>query len=199
MSKLQKEFYERSDILLIARELLGKIICTNFNEKLTSGIIVETEAYAGETDKASHAYGGKITTRTKIMYESGGITYIYLCYGIHHLFNIVTNKKHTPHAILLRAIEPLEGINTMLERRNKNNLNFNLTSGPGRLTNSLGITKNENGSSLFGDLIWIENQKNIPINNIISSPRVGIPYAQEHIHNPWRFRIKNNPWTSPYN
>ena len=199
MPKLKKEFYERSNVFLISRELLGKVIYTNFDEKLTSGMIVETEAYAGETDKASHAYGGRKTNRTKIMYESGGIAYIYLCYGMHHLFNIVTNKKNIPHAILIRAIEPLSGINTMLKRRNKNNIDFSLTSGPSRLTNALGITMNENSLSLLNDLIWIEDQKNILDNDVISSPRVGIPYAQEYVHSLWRFRIKNNPWTSPPN
>ena len=199
MPKLNKEFYERSNVLLISRELLGKVLCTNYNGKLTSGIIVETEAYAGVIDKASHAYNNKKTNRTKIMYDSGGVAYIYLCYGIHHLFNVITNSKNIPHAILIRAIEPINGIETMLTRRNKKNKDYTLTSGPGSLTKALGITINDSGKSLMSNLIWIENQKNIPINNIISSPRVGIPYAQEHIHNPWRFRIKNNPWTSPYN
>ena len=197
MPKLNKEFYERSNVLLISRELLGKVLCTNYNGKLTSGIIVETEAYAGTIDKASHAYNDKKTNRTKIMYDSGGIAYIYLCYGIHHLFNVITNSKNVPHAILIRAIEPINGIKTMLTRRKKKNKDYTLTSGPGSLTQALGITINDSGESLMSNLIWIENQENINANNIISSPRVGIQYAKDDISNPWRYRIKNNPWTSP--
>ena len=197
MPKLNKEFYERSNVLLISRELLGKVLCTNYNGKLTSGIIVETEAYAGAIDKASHAYNNKKTNRTKIMYDSGGVAYIYLCYGIHHLFNVVTNSKNIPHAILIRAIEPINGIETMLTRRNKKNKDYTLTSGPGSLTKALGITINDSGKSLMSNLIWIENKKNINENNVISSPRVGIQYAKDDISNPWRYRIKNNPWTSP--
>ena len=197
MPKLNKEFYERSNVLLISRELLGKVLCTNYNGKLTSGIIVETEAYAGVIDKASHAYDNKKTNQTKIMYDSGGIAYIYLCYGIHHLFNVVTNSKNIPHAILIRAIEPINGIETMLKRRKKKNKGYTLTSGPGSLTKALGITINDSGKSLMSNLIWIENQKNINANNVISSPRVGIQYAKDDISNPWRYRIKNNPWTSP--
>ena len=197
MPKLNKEFYERSDVLLISRELLGKVLCTNYNGKLTSGIIVETEAYAGLIDKASHAYNNKKTNRTKIMYDSGGVAYIYLCYGIHHLFNVITNSKNVPHAILIRAIEPINGIKTMLTRRKKKNKDYTLTSGPGSLTKALGITINDSGKSLMSNLIWIENQKNINENNVISSPRVGIQYAKDDISNLWRYRIKNNPWTSP--
>ena len=197
MPKLNKEFYERSNVLLISRELLGKVLCTNYNGKLTSGIIVETEAYAGVIDKASHAYNNKKTNRTKIMYDSGGVAYIYLCYGIHHLFNVITNSKNIPHAILIRAIEPINGIETMLTRRNKKNKDYTLTSGPGSLTKALGITINDSGKSLMSNLIWIENQKNINENNVISSPRVGIQYAKDDISNPWRYRMKNNPWTSP--
>ena len=199
MKKLNINFYLEPDIIQISRKLLGKVLCTNFQGQLTSGIIVETEAYAGINDKASHAYGNKKTHRTKIMYESGGVAYIYLCYGMHHIFNIVTNKKNIPHAILIRAIQPLTGINSMLKRKNKQKKNFNLTSGPAKLTKALGITTNQNGISLLNNIIWIENKKNIPDNQIISSPRVGIPYAKEHILNPWRFRIKDNPWTSTPN
>ena len=199
MTKIKEEFYERSDILLIAQELLGKVLLTNFQGQLTSGIIVETEAYEGLTDKASHAYGGKKTNRTITMYESGGVAYVYLCYGIHHLFNIVTNKEKIPHAILIRAIEPIDGLPIMLKRRNKKNKNFKLTSGPGSMTKAMGITMSNSGESLMNDLIWLEDQ-NINIkNDIISSPRVGIPYAEEDISNPWRFRIQDNPWTSSPN
>ena len=111
--KLQKDFYQREDVLTISRELLGKVLCTQFEGELTSGIIVETEAYAGETDQASHTYGGRRTLRTEVMYAPGGVSYIYLCYGIHHLFNVVTNFEGIPHAILIRAIKPIDGIDIM--------------------------------------------------------------------------------------
>ena len=200
MPIIEEEFYQQSDILSIAQELLGKVLLTNFEGDLTSGIIVETEAYEGLTDKASHAYGGKKTNRTKTMYESGGVAYVYLCYGMHHLFNIVTNKVNIPHAILIRAVEPLDGLSIMLKRRNKNNKDLKLTSGPGSMTKALGITMSNSGESLMNQIIWLEDQ-NIKIKkkNIISSPRVGIPYAEEDISNPWRFRIQNNPWTSSPN
>ena len=146
MSKLQADFYQREDDLLISRELLGKVLYTNFHGELTSGIIVETEAYAGTTDKASHAYGGRRTKRTKIMYSPGGYAYVYLCYGIHHLFNIVTNKENIPHAVLIRAIQPRDGIEIMLQRRNKKKVDHSLTSGPGSLTRALGITVKDLGT-----------------------------------------------------
>ena len=119
---LTESFYAREDVVKIARELLGKVLVTNFNGILTSGMIVETEAYAGTTDKASHAYGGRRSARTEIMYMPGGTAYVYLCYGIHHLFNVVTNAINIPHAILIRGIEPIDGIETMLARRGKDKL-----------------------------------------------------------------------------
>ena len=198
MSKLSADFYQRDDVLLISRELLGKVLCTNFHGKLTSGIIVETEAYAGVTDKASHTYGGRRTKRTKTMYASGGTAYVYLCYGIHHLFNIVTNKENIPYAVLIRAIQPRDGIDIILQRRKKKKVDRLLTAGPGSLTQALGITVKDSGILLMGNLIWLEDQ-NIKINNqdILASPRVGVQYAGKDANNPWRFRIKGNPWTSP--
>ena len=197
MPKLTLDFYQRDDVLTISRDLLGKVLCTNIESKLTSGIIVETEAYAGTTDKASHAYGGRRTKRTETMYAPGGFSYIYLCYGIHHLFNIVTNKVDIPHAILIRAIEPLDGIEIMLQRRNKKKVDYKLTSGPGSLAQALGLTTQNSGVSLMDNLIWVEDQ-NIHINNqdICASPRVGIQYAGEDTQNPWRYRIENRPWIS---
>ena len=198
MSKLTLDFYQREDFLTISRELLGKFLCTNINGKLTRGIILETEAYGGITDKASHAYVGRRTKRTEPMYATGGIAYIYLCYGIHHLFNIVTNKENIPHAVLIRAIEPKDGIEIMLQRRNKKKIDYTLTSGPGSLSKALDITVEESGTSLMGDLIWLEDQ-NIYFKNqdILTSPRIGVQYAGKDSLNPWRFRIKGNPWTSP--
>ena len=109
----------RKDVVGIARELLGKVVCTRIDGELTTALITETEAYAGVTDKASHAYGDRRTKRTEPMYSTGGVAYVYLCYGIHHLFNVVTNKKDVPHAILVRSGKPLSGIKLMLERRQK--------------------------------------------------------------------------------
>ena len=200
MSKLQADFYQEEDVLTISKKLLGKILCSKFDSNLTSGIIVETEAYAGETDRASHAYNGRRTRRTEVMYAAGGTAYIYLCYGIHHLFNVVTNREGIPHAILIRAIEPLEGIDIMLKRRNMKKLLPRLTAGPGILSQALGISIYNSGISLLDNQIWIEdNSNNSPIGDfkIISSPRVGCEYAEEDANNPWRFRINGNPWVSP--
>ena len=198
MSKLTLDFYQREDVLTISQELLGKVLYTNFEGQLTSGIIVETEAYAGVTDKASHAYGGRRTKRTESMYAHGGSAYVYLCYGIHHLFNIVTNKENIPHAILIRAIEPRDGIDIMLKRRNKNKVDHTLTAGPGSLSQACGITIEDSGKSLMDNHIWLENQ-NIYYENqdIMASPRVGVHYAGKDTQNPWRFRIENSPWVSP--
>ena len=198
MSKLPAKFYKRGDILAISKDLLGKVLCTQFDDNLTSGIIVETEAYAGETDRASHAYGGKRTHRTEIMYASGGKTYIYLCYGIHHLFNVVTNIEGIPHAILIRAIKPTKGIEIMLQRRNKKKVTPSLAAGPGALTQALGITVVNSGISLKDNLIWLEDQ-NICYSkqDIIASPRVGVQYAGKDAQNSWRFRIENSPYVSP--
>ena len=197
MSKLTLDFYQREDVVTISRDLLGKVLCTNFHGKLTSGIIVETEAYSGIIDKASHAYGGKRTKRTEIMYACGGSAYIYLCYGIHHLFNIVTNNKSIPHAVLIRAIEPKDGIEIMLQRRKKKILDPTLTGGPGSLTQALGITIEDSGTSLMENLIWLEDQNIYNENqDILASSRVGVQYAGKDANNPWRFRIANNPWVS---
>ncbi len=149
MSKLPVDFYQREDVITISRELLGKVLCTNVDGKLTTGIIVETEAYAGVTDRASHAYGGRQTRRTKTMYAPGGTAYVYLCYGIHHLFNVVTNMEGVPHAVLIRAIQPQDGIDIMLQRRNMKNLLAKLTSGPGILSKAMGISILNSGESLL--------------------------------------------------
>ena len=199
MSKLTLDFYYREDVLTISRELLGKVLYTNFHGKLTSGIIVETEAYAGITDKASHAYGGKRTKRTETMYAAGGCAYVYLCYGMHHMFNVVTNVEGVPHAVLIRAVQPLDGIDIMLRRRNLNNISNRLTAGPGILSQAMGISVHISGQSLLDKQIWIENREhNTPLKNfkIISSPRVGVQYAGKDVSNLWRFQVENNPWIS---
>lgn len=194
---LPESFYERKDVVKIARELLGKVLVTNFNSVKTSGIIVETEAYAGASDKASHAFGNRRTNRTEVMYAHGGITYVYLCYGIHHLFNVVTNIKDVPHAILIRAIEPLEGVDIMLERRGKEKLTPALTAGPGVMSQALGILTTHTGLSLEGPQIYIED-KGIKVRNIDvrAGTRVGVAYAAEDALLPYRFWLKDNKYVS---
>lgn len=195
MRKLLPEFYLQPDVVQVAKLLLGKLLVTNLDGVRTSVIITETEAYEGITDKASHAYGNRYTNRTETMYREGGIAYVYLCYGIHHLFNVVTNSNGTPHAVLIRAGQPIDGLATMLERRKKTGLKFNLTNGPGSLSKALGITTQLNAESLHGSHIWIEDQSPVKSTQIIASPRVGVDYAAEDALLPYRFRIRNNPWT----
>jgi DNA-3-methyladenine glycosylase len=194
---LPQSYYLSEEVLTLSQDLLGKILVTKFDNKLTSGRIVETEAYYGVQDKASHAYNHRRTPRTQTMYLKGGVAYVYLCYGMHHLFNIVTAKVDVPHAILIRAIEPLMGINTMLVRRRMATVKPNLTAGPGALSAALGITKNHDGTSLTKGPIWIEEDGFITKQHeILASPRVGINYAEEYRDLPWRFRLKSSRWTS---
>ena len=193
LKKLSAHFYENTDVACIAKALLGKELCTRINGHITSGIITETEAYNGIIDKASHAYGGKFTNRTKTMYSAGGTAYVYLCYGIHHLFNVVTNVAGVPHAVLIRNIKPIKGIDTMLERRNKKQFDKTFSTGPGTLSQALGITTNtHNGISLFGDEIWIEdNGVTIFDKDIKITPRIGIDYAGEDAKLPYRFLLQH--------
>ena len=194
---LPESFYTRKDVVKIAKELLGKVLVTKFDGITTSGIIVETEAYAGAGDKASHASGGRRTARTEIMYANGGTAYVYLCYGIHHLFNVVTNVKDTPHAILIRGIEPLEGIDEMLNRRGKEQLSPSLTAGPGALSVALGIHTWHSGYSLSGPEIQIEDRGiKVSARNIAAGTRVGVAYAQEDALLPYRFSIRGNKYVS---
>ena len=194
---LKKEFYLNPDLIKVSKSLLGKIIETNINNKKTSGVIVETEAYAGLDDKASHAYKNKLTRRNQKMFDCGGISYVYICYGIHTLFNVVANSSSYPQAVLIRAIEPILGIKYMLKRRDMQKLSHNLTSGPGKLSQALGLTLKENGLTLQGPTIRIYDvEKKIANQNIIASPRVGVDYAGKDALNPWRFRVRKNPWCS---
>lgn len=194
---LPESFYNRKNVVIIAKELLGKVLVTEFDGIRTAGMIVETEAYAGESDRASHAWGGRRTGRTEVMYGKGGTAYVYLCYGIHHLFNVVTNAEGTPHAILVRAIEPLEGIETMLKRRGKEKLTPALTAGPGALSMALGIYTRHTGLSLQGPQIFIEDRGiRIPKKDIVAGTRVGVAYALHDALRPYRFFIKGNPYVS---
>jgi DNA-3-methyladenine glycosylase len=200
MSRLPKSFYIREDVVQISKELLGKYLVTNFEGQKTVGKIVETEAYRAPDDKACHAYSNKKTERTKVMFEEGGVAYVYLCYGIHHLFNVVTGEKNMAHAVLIRGLEPVENIEVMLQRRKMKELKPQLTSGPGVLSKALGIqTQHTNLSLIDNDsLIWIEDRNDfISKDNIIESPRVGVGYAEECALWNWRFRVKGSKWTSP--
>lgn len=190
-------FYQKEDVIQIGKELLGKkLVTVDSKNQLTSGIIVETESYKGAEDRACHAYQNRRTPRTEPMFHNGGISYVYLCYGIHYLFNVVTHKIDTPHAVLIRAIEPVDGIDWMLQRRNKKRVDRSLTAGPGALTQALGIDLSFNKKSLLSSEIWIEEGTFIREENIIATPRVGVSYAKEDALLPYRFRILKNSWTS---
>jgi DNA-3-methyladenine glycosylase len=197
MKKLDAGFYNRPDVVKIAKELIGKVLVTHFERVITSGRIVETEAYAGAIDKASHAFGGRRTNRTEVMFQSGGTAYVYLIYGIHHLFNVVTNKKDVPHAILIRALEPIQGIYTMLARTGKKQADYTLTKGPGNVSKALGISTMYTGYSLFSDEMYIAADDFVVAEkNIIATPRIGVDYAGEDAKLPYRFILKGNPYVS---
>jgi DNA-3-methyladenine glycosylase len=192
--KLPNSFYQRQNVTTIAKELIGKVLVTNVNNKLTSGIIVETEAYSYK-ERGCHAFKG-MTPRNKVMFEEGGVTYVYLCYGIHHLFNVVTNQKDKADAVLIRALEPLVGQSIMQERMKTKSLN-KITSGPGKLTKALGIDRNHNGLFLQNHEIWIEEgSSRVLAKSILASPRIGIDYAGEDAKLPWRFMLKGSEWVS---
>ena len=196
MTKLNEAFYLRDQVWQIGKEMIGKFLFTQIDGVTTGGMIVETEAYCGMNDRACHANNGKRTTRNSVMYETGGRAYVYLCYGIHNLFNVVTNIKGRADAILVRAIEPFLGVEIMLKRRNHNTLQNRLTRGPGSLSRALGIDIKHNGELLLGKTIWIEDHQINVEHLIYSGPRVGVAYAQEDAKKPWRYYIKNNPWVS---
>ena len=195
--KLGHSFYTGKDVVKIAKQLLGKILITKFDGIITSGRIMETEAYAGIVDRASHAFDGRRTKRTEVMFAQGGTAYIYLCYGIHHLFNVVTNKKEVPDAVLIRAIEPLQGIDAMLARTGKKKPDFTLTKGPGNVSKALGISTHNSGSDLFGDEIFImDDGHKLPKKNILATPRIGVGYAGEDAKLLYRFFVKGNKYVS---
>jgi len=196
--KLAAAFYQRPDVVQIARELLGKYLFTRIDGVLTGGRIVETEAYAHINDQACHSHLGRYTSRTRVMYEAGGVAYCYLIYGRYTLFNIITNAAGKADAVLIRGLEPTEGIPEMLLRRGLTAPARNLSAGPGLLTQALGITTQHYGTDLSGDLIWIEDhQEPVPDDLILASPRVGIDYAGLDAALPWRFRVKGSSWASP--
>jgi DNA-3-methyladenine glycosylase len=195
-AKLSRSFYLSDDVVGIAKSLLGKILVTNINNKLTSGIIVETEAYSW-IERGCHAYQQKMTTRNEPMFNAGGISYVYLCYGIHELFNVVTNQEGIAEAVLIRALEPLEGIDEMLKRTKSKSLE-RITTGPGKLTRALDITRKHNRTDLLtGAHIWIEHRNRL--NNqmqIESSTRIGLNFKSDDALLPWRFTVKGSQWIS---
>src|SRR5690606_14951780 len=197
MKKLDHYFYNRADVVNIARELLGKVLVTQWDGVVTSGRIVETEAYRGITDRASHAWNGRRTRRTEIMYDDGGKGYVYLCYGIHHLFNVVTNIKETPHAVLVRAVEPLEGISTMLQRTGKKKPDRTLTSGPGNVSKALGLMVLHSGISLLEEAVFIaDDGYALKETDIVATTRIGVDYAGQDALLPYRFFIRGNIYVS---
>lgn len=196
MKKLPLSFYLRDNVVTIAKQLIGKVLITQWNDVYTSGRIVETEAYAGEIDKASHASKGK-TARTSVLFEEGGTAYVYLCYGLHQMFNIVTNKTGNPHAILIRAVEPLEGIDMMLQRTGKKVFDETLTRGPGNVGKAFGFHTSQCGLSLQSDELFIADDGfRLPENAIGASPRIGVDYAGADALLPYRFYIRNNRFVS---
>jgi DNA-3-methyladenine glycosylase len=199
MKKLPIQFYERTNVIEIAKDLLGKIIVTNFNDEISSARIAETEAYIAITDKASHSYNGKRTARNEHMYGNAGLSYVYICYGMHHLFNVVTNKKNIPDAVLIRAAEPMAGIDVMLQRTGKTTLDNTLTKGPGNMAKALGIAKHHSGINLLGKQIFICDDGFILTPSLLGiSKRIGINGAGEAAAYPYRFFIKGNKFVSGY-
>ncbi len=191
--KLQKEYYQHEDVVHLARELLGKVIHTNFNGQLTSGVISETEAYAGISDRASHAFDNRRTLRTETLYQDGGIAYVYLCYGVHHLFNFVTNVAGIPHAVLLRGIIPRQGIDVMEKRVSKRYKGKQFSDGPGKLTKALAIKTVHDGMELTGETIWVEDAGiEVRPEDVLDGPRIGVDYAGKDAKLPYRFL-----WTIP--
>ncbi|MEM9299872.1 MAG: DNA-3-methyladenine glycosylase [Bacteroidota bacterium] len=195
--RLGADFYINTNVCEVAKNLLGKTLISQIDGVRTSGIIVETEAYSYK-EKACHAYMNRNTKRTYVLFGEGGMAYVYLCYGIHKLLNIVTNVEGTAEAVLIRAIEPQEGIEFMIQRRGLLKKGYNLTSGPGKLSQALGITMKQNNTTLFGDQLWIEDGKTNRA-EIEASPRIGVAYAEEDALLPWRFSYLNNPWVSKGN
>lgn len=197
MKLIDRSFYFNKSVQDLAKELLGKIVITSFDGLVTSARIVETEAYNGVFDKACHAYNGRRTPRNEPMYGDGGNAYVYLCYGIHHLFNVVVNEVNTPDAVLIRAGEPIQGIEHMLNRTNKTKFDHSLTRGPGNFSKALGISTVNSATSLVEGPIQIwDDGYIVSTNNIIITKRIGVDYAAEASHYLYRYFIKNNPFVS---
>lgn len=195
--KLPESYYVSADVVTIARDLIGKYLFTRIDGVVTGGYIVETEAYNGVVDKASHAFGNRLTPRTSTMFKQGGIIYVYLCYGIHEMLNIVISPEGQPHAILIRAINPTIGLDVMQARRNMAVIKPTITMGPGSVAKALGISRKINAMSLQSDTIWIADEGlTFPDENIAAVPRVGVDYAGDDALLPYRFYVKGNMYVS---
>ena len=195
-NKLERVFFTRTDTLRVARDLLGKLLVVpTADGQRVSGMIVETEAYLGEIDKAAHSYGGRRTARNEVTYAEGGHVYVFFVYGMYYQLNLVTGLADHPHVVLIRGVEPVEGVEIMRERRGTMK-DKNLTSGPGKLCIAFGITRELNGEALMGERIWVEEHKSFRKSEIDSGPRVGINYAEEFVEMPWRFWLKGNEFVS---
>lgn len=193
---MPRSFYRRGAVS-VARRLLGQRLVTCIDNRRTSGIIVETEAYLGAVDKAAHTYGDRRTARNETMWGDGGHLYVYFVYGMHHCANVVAGAAGDPVAVLLRALEPEEGLDVMFERRAAATLPVDLCSGPGKLCQALGITRTLDGADLTAsDAISIERlrQRAMSARQIASGPRIGVGYAQEWQHELLRFWVRNNPF-----
>ena len=200
MRKLPLNFYNRKDVVTIARELLGKIVVTDFDGNVTSGRIVETEAYVALTDKASHSYAGRRTGRNEHMYASPATAYVYICYGMHQMFNIVTNEKEIPDAVLVRAVEPLNGVDLMLHRTGKLKADHTLTRGPGNVGKALGISKQHSGLHLLDDEIYLMSDGFILDEDKVGiSNRIGVESAGPDALLPYRFYVRGNKYVSGKN
>ena len=194
--RLPRDFYTRPNVLAVARDLLGKLLVVPAkNGNRVSGRIVEVEAYRGPQDRAAHSFGGRRTKRTETMYRTGGTAYVFFVYGMYYQFNVVTNAAEAPHAVLIRAVEPVEGIELMRKRRQAHP-DHNLTNGPGKLCIALGIDRRLDAADLLGERVWLEEGEKISRARIASGPRIGIDYAQEWKDKPWRFWLKDNPFVS---
>lgn len=195
--KLPVDFYLQKNVCAVARALLGKIVITVIDGKLTAARIVETEAYNGIADKASHSWNGRRTERTEVMYAAGSVSYVYLCYGIHHLFNVVTGEEDVPQAVLIRAAEPVAGLDHMLFRTKKKASDHSVASGPGNFSKAMGICMAHTGTSLLGDELFIvDDGFGIPSSRILSTPRIGVDYAGGDAKLPYRFILKDNQYVS---
>ncbi|HUM14754.1 MAG TPA: DNA-3-methyladenine glycosylase [Candidatus Nitrosotalea sp.] len=194
--KLPRDFYTHPDVVAVARRLIGCLLVVPARGgRRVSGLIVETEAYRGPEDRASHAYGGRRTLRTETMYARGGTAYVYFVYGMYHQFNVVTSVEGIPHAVLVRALEPVDGL-SLMRRRRGGGTDRGLTSGPGKLCIALGIDRRLDRADLVGDRIWLEEGRSVPPARIASGPRIGIDYAEAWVDRPWRFWLSDSPFVS---
>ncbi|SFG55141.1 DNA-3-methyladenine glycosylase [Desulfotomaculum arcticum] len=201
MSLLNRKFYNR-DSLIVAKELLGKLLVREIDGQKISAKIVETEAYMGFRDKAAHSYGGRRTQRVEVMYGGPGFAYVFFVYGMHYCFNVVTREEENPQAVLIRAVEPIEGLDIMAQNRfgksysklSKSQMK-NLTNGPGKLCRALSIDKNLNGEDVCGSKLYVEEGENEKF-SIVSAKRIGVDYAEEAKDYLWRFYIKDNTYVS---